>query len=360
MAHTGDEKQIGAVDGAPSTAAWLRTRTEMREGDATGAIAAGAACEVLEEFGAAWRAGKVSTVSARLVAAARVDGQDDLYRDYERFFVKHARAGDVRAVRKVCAQYRDEARAASGIGREPDTLTISALPPNRTRIVAELSGADAETVVTALHAFADPPSDGDERTQTQRYAAAMVRIANVALLHAPDGQQARADVSYVVHADTTGTIDRMTGAFTGPIPREDIERILCDCTVSRIVMGPRSEPLDVGRAQRTPPAPMRRAVVARDDGCRYPGCNRPPGWTDAHHVQHWTEHGPTATHNLVLLCDHHHKIVHQPGWHATFDRYDVHVFRPDGTEVHVTPPRPEGSRTRARHHAARNRTLTTP
>jgi hypothetical protein len=160
------------------------------------------------------------------------------------------------------------------------------------------------------------------------------------LAHAPDGRRARAGVIYTLHTKTDGTIDQTVGAFTGPIPREDVERLLCDCTVSRVVLDPDSRPLDVGRAQRTPPPSMRRAVIARDDGCRYPGCNRPPGWTDAHHVKHWTKDGITATDNLVLLCDHHHSVVHQPGWHATFDGISFQVFRPDGTQVIATTPRP--------------------
>jgi hypothetical protein len=354
MAHEGDRKEIGAVDGASTTAAWLRTRAEMREGDAKGAIAAGAACEVLAEFGAAWRAGKVSSASARFVAGARVEGQDDLFRDYERFFLKHATFGDVRAVRKTCAQYQNEARAAAGLMCEPDTLTITNTARNRSIYHADLCGTGAETLSTALHAYVDPPTEDDDRTEPQRYAAALVRIAEVALEHAPEGRRTRANVNYTLHTKLDGTIDRMVGAFTGSIPREQLERLLCDCTVSRVVLGPDSRPLDVGRAQRTPPPSMRRAVVARDDGCRYPGCNRPSGWTDAHHVEHWTKDGFTATDNLVLLCDHHHSVVHKPGWDATFDGFTFHVFRPDGTEVTATPPRPEGSRTRARHHAARN------
>jgi hypothetical protein len=333
MAHAGDVKQVGAADGAQSTAAWLRERAGMREGDAAGAVQAGAACEVLEEFGEAWRAGKVSTVSARLVAGARVDGQDDIYRDYQRFFLKHARAGDVKLVRKACAQYRDEARFAAGVERDPDTVTITSTPRCPAVIHSQLHGTGAETVVTALHAFADPPSEGDDRTQAERYAAALVRIAEVALLHAPKGRRARAGVNYTLHTKDDGSIDRVVGAFTGPIPREDVEKLLCDCTVSRVVLGPDSRPLDVGRAQRTPPPSMRRAVVARDDGCRFPGCNRPSGWTDAHHVVHWTKDGITATDNLILLCDHHHAVVHQPGWEVKFDGITVHVLKPDGTKV---------------------------
>ena len=81
------------------------------------------------------------------------------------------------------------------------------------------------------------------------------------------------------------------------------------------------------------PPPLRRALVVRDDGCRYPGCNRPPGWCDAHHVTHWVDGGPTAVDNLVLLCDRHHHVVHEPGWQLEFDGHDLRVLRPDGTEV---------------------------
>src|SRR5712691_8435043 len=47
---------------------------------------------------------------------------------------------------------------------------------------------------------------------------------------------------------------------------------------------------------------LRRALGARDGGCRFPGCDRPPGWTDAHHMEHWADGGATALSNTVLLC----------------------------------------------------------
>ena len=74
------------------------------------------------------------------------------------------------------------------------------------------------------------------------------------------------------------------------------------------------EPLSVGRARRTVPPAMRRALALRDKGCRFPGCDRPVEWTDAHHVQHWADDGPTELANLVLLCRRCHRRVHEGRW----------------------------------------------
>ena len=70
--------------------------------------------------------------------------------------------------------------------------------------------------------------------------------------------------------------------------------------------------LDVGRKTRTIPPALRRALEARDRGCRFPGCGL--RFTDAHHVRHWADGGPTRLENLVLLCRRHHRAVHEEGF----------------------------------------------
>jgi hypothetical protein len=84
------------------------------------------------------------------------------------------------------------------------------------------------------------------------------------------------------------------------------------------VLGSASQPLDIGRASRLIPASIRRALIARDGGCAFPGCDRPPGWCDAHHRIHWADGGDTAVCNLVLLCGHHHDSCHAGGWTINF------------------------------------------
>ena len=94
----------------------------------------------------------------------------------------------------------------------------------------------------------------------------------------------------------------------------DARRWACDCKIIPIVLGGDSEPLDVGRISRSVPLGIRRALVARDRGCAFPGCDRPPARCDAHHVRHWVDGGETSLGNCVLLCPTHHRHVHGTGW----------------------------------------------
>ena len=101
--------------------------------------------------------------------------------------------------------------------------------------------------------------------------------------------------------------------FTGPIPAERARQLACDAGISRIITAGASQPLDVGRRTRTVPTQLRRALAARDRGCKFPSCDRPVAWCDAHHRRHWADGGPTVLANLVLLCRLHHTMIHQ-GW----------------------------------------------
>jgi hypothetical protein len=118
----------------------------------------------------------------------------------------------------------------------------------------------------------------------------------------------------------------------GPIDHETVRRLACDASVTRIVFGPRSEPLDVGRRTSVVPSAIRRAVVARDRHCRFPGCDRPQGWCDAHHVRHWADGGPTSVGNLVLLCRRHHRLTHE-GFTLELVDGEPMFRRPDGTRI---------------------------
>lgn len=106
----------------------------------------------------------------------------------------------------------------------------------------------------------------------------------------------------------------------GVIPAEAARRLACDAGLSRIITRGRSEPLDVGRRTRTVPAALRRALVVRDGGCAFGGCDRPPSWCDAHHIIPWIDGGSTALANLILLCRRHHRFVHERGYRIVRNR----------------------------------------
>jgi hypothetical protein len=90
-----------------------------------------------------------------------------------------------------------------------------------------------------------------------------------------------------------------------------VRALACDSSVSRIVLGPDSEVIDVGRRTRTIPAALRRAIIARDRHCTHQGCERPARWCDVHHDIHWADGGPTSPGNCRLLCRFHHTLIHR-------------------------------------------------
>lgn len=113
----------------------------------------------------------------------------------------------------------------------------------------------------------------------------------------------------------------------GPIPGSVLARLACDSEVTRVVFGPSSQVIDASRAERTFSGPRRRAIVARDQTCRYPGCTAPPALGELHHVDHWAAGGRTDINAGILLCWYHHDLVHRRGISirpVTRRRVDVH------------------------------------
>jgi hypothetical protein len=189
------------------------------------------------------------------------------------------------------------------------------------RVDGDLDPDTGETLLTALRAVLDAEArsagDEDDRTPAQRRADALGEICRqwLDLAERPTVAGERPHVTVTVSPDalqdTPGTPSELD--HVGPVSPATARRLACDASVMRVVMDGRSEPLDVGRRSKVVPPAMRRAVIVRDRGCRFPGCDRPHTWCDAHHVVHWADGGPTAASNLLLLCRPHHRLVHRPG-----------------------------------------------
>jgi hypothetical protein len=97
--------------------------------------------------------------------------------------------------------------------------------------------------------------------------------------------------------------------------------------------GKNGESLSIGRKSRVIPPAMRRALKSRDAGCRFPGCAQ-TRFVDGHHIQHWSAGGHTSLHNLVLLCRHHHRLVHEGGFGCTRNAAGTVEFRtPEGALI---------------------------
>jgi hypothetical protein len=113
---------------------------------------------------------------------------------------------------------------------------------------------------------------------------------------------------------------------------ETVRRLGCDASVVRIIERD-GRPLSVGRRTRAIPPALRRALRAREDGCRFPGCTH-RRFLHAHHIKHWARGGETKLENLVNLCSHHHRLVHEGGFavERTGPR-SIRFCRPDGRPI---------------------------
>jgi hypothetical protein len=124
-----------------------------------------------------------------------------------------------------------------------------------------------------------------------------------------------------------------------PISIETVERIACNSGIVPIRFDSHGQAIDVGREQRLFTRRQRIGLAARDGGCRWPGCERPPGWTEAHHVEHWKrDDGKTNIDNGILLCRHHHLLLHDNHW----------KIAQRGAEYWLIPPREIDPRRTAR------------
>jgi hypothetical protein len=122
-----------------------------------------------------------------------------------------------------------------------------------------------------------------------------------------------------------------------------VRHLSCDAGVVRIVEDAKGQPLDVGRKTRTIAPALKRALSARDQGCRFPGCGA-TRHLHGHDIEHWANGGPTSLDNLVQLGPHHHRLVHERGFgvqalhnHARRARA-INFYRPDSSRIDDTVP----------------------
>ena len=189
-----------------------------------------------------------------------------------------------------------------------------------------LDPSSAATVRAAIDSLSKPTTS-DQLTSGQRQADALVQLAKNALDsgEVPTNGGQRPHVHILVSAATLAA--QRDGSGTppatleghGPVSAETARLFACDGEATRIVHGPDSEVLDLGRAARCVSPALHKALRFRDGGCAYPHCDRPVEWCDAHHIEHWSAGGTTSLDNLVLLCRRHHTEVHLKGIKLTLE-----------------------------------------
>ncbi|BCN79192.1 HNH endonuclease signature motif containing protein [Prescottella equi] len=186
----------------------------------------------------------------------------------------------------------------------------------------------------------DAPVEGGERPHLSLHvnASDLARSESAHEWVNPDGE-----------SDLFGDKDIARMPHTGPLSIATARRLACDCHLTPIVMDD-GVPLNLGRTSRTVSKKQRRALIARDHGCAFPGCGTPPAHCEGHHVKHWADGGPTDLDNLVLLCRYHHALLHHSHWDVRIGADRHPWFTPPSTVDPYKKPVP--AHNRAGPHAA--------
>jgi hypothetical protein len=327
-------------DGYLSMSAWLVHRLRIAWSVAGQQVRIARGLRRMPRTREALTAGEVSTSAASMLVSAREINAAEFVQ-VEETLVEAAVTLGARELRGAIDYWREavDRRSATGDAersRDRRRLHVSPALDGMVRVDGDLDPETGQVVITALRAVVTAASRDafDRSTTPQRRADALGEICRQWM----DGADRPSIAGERPHLTVTldlETLERRAGRRcrlddAGRLSADDARRVACDASVSRVITAGRTVPLEIGRRSALVPAALRRAVAVRDGGCRFPGCDRPPGWCDAHHVVHWAEGGQTALHNLVLLCRPHHRMVHQR-FSLRMDRGTPVFARPDGT-----------------------------
>jgi hypothetical protein len=357
----------GAEQGshAQSTAGWLHARLRAGRRQASGWVRTARALfrGPLGGTAQALAAGELSVAHAAVLAAGTDDLPPGAAAEAEPVLLETARRLDPPTLRKMLTHLHEVADPHSADERvrrqhERRGLWLSPTLAGMIAVDGLLDPEAGETLLSVLEPLARPTTVEDDRSGSQRRADALTELARRAL------EGGRLPQSGGVRPQVTVTVDLASllgqagvpggaGAWVGPLPAETVRRLACDGTLTRVMVtrhptedhdnggdhhpaqpdtapgdlaarlhatmallppalgGAPTQPLEVGRATRVVSPAQRTALAVRDGGCRYPGCDRPPAWCEAHHLRHWLHGGATDLENLVLLCRAHHRAIHE-------------------------------------------------
>ena len=258
--------------------------------------------------------------------------------------------------------------------QQAETLTWSTLPTGLVRLTADLSKGHAAIITHAIQALAAPtpapcdteqaPDSGrDTRSPGKRRSDALIELIDAAAraLHGPDRITTRpAQLVVTFDYDTlsqqvqdrldNGDLRRRPLLRAGRTDNGDLinpatlRTLACDADLIPMILARDGTPLDIGRRQRLFTGGLRRAIIERDRHCTYRGCDRPPGFCQAHHLISWWTGGHTSLNNAALLCQRHHTIVHRDRLTAKIT--DGHIiWDPTPGRMPLIPAHQPGPRT---------------
>ena len=323
VVHHAQKSGAHLVDGNITAASWIGRSCDMSVTSAADRLCVGEQLESLPKVSAALNSGEIGyqSVSALCHLRRQLGEKRELFDEEE--MLDLARRHTVFNLRRLCHVARHVADPDGFFNEAEESylrrgLHISQMSDGMYRVDGVLDPVTGASVKTASETLARRRGPEDDRSHSQRMHDAWGEIVTHAL---GQGTLPRRH-GVKPHINLTTTIEGVKNELGAPpaelelslpISTRTLERIACDCTMSRVLLAD-STVIDVGRATRVVSAPTMRALRVRDRGCRFPGCDRQVDWSSPHHIIHWARGGPGNLPNLVLLCHYHHRLVHEGGW----------------------------------------------
>jgi len=326
-----DERAGWLKWGLGNCAEWLHYRCDLSMNAAREKVRVAHALKTLPEVAAAFATGDLSYSKVR--AMTRVSGTHN-----ENELLSFALKTTTARVEERCRELR--CGTVDSLGGAQRAFANRSLRVSRNAergimtITIELPLETGELVEKALDKARDdsmPSAEFVDESWSARQADAMVSMASLYLSgNAEKTRNTSDDYLVTIHVEQTALA---AGIGRSSLPIESVKRLCCDGHAVVIGEYENGEPLNIGRKTRTVPTAIKRALVARDKSCAFPGCHH-TRFVDAHHIQHWSAGGETSLDNLMLLCSQHHKLVHEGGFAIERDYQDRWFFkRPDGRAV---------------------------
>jgi hypothetical protein len=326
-----DERAGWLQWGLGNCAEWLHYRCDFSMNAAREKVRVAHAMKTLPDIAAAFSSGRLSYSKVR--AMTRVVGAHN-----EEELLSFALKTTTARVEERCRELRcgtvdslDGAQRAFSsrslrVTRNADrgVMTISIDLPMETGELVEKALDKARDDSVSKAEFID-------ESWSARQADALVSMASSYLSGNVEKTRSTSDDYLVtIHVDQSALAN---GDGRSSLPIESVKRMCCDGHTVVLGESENGEPLNIGRKTRTVPTAIKRALIARDKACSFPGCHH-TRFVDAHHIRHWSAGGKTSLDNLMLLCSQHHKLVHEGGFRIERD-YQHHWFfkRPDGRAV---------------------------
>ncbi|MCU0309756.1 MAG: HNH endonuclease [Acidimicrobiales bacterium] len=378
------------VEGWRSPVGWLKANGGLTDREAKRLAVRALRLGRWPELAGLWFTGGVSGAQVDTVTALVPTHLVDLYADHDAE-VSPCLVG-LDAARTRIAVREWVLRAESVLAPDPAATDAPAPVDARVHLSRTMGGRGildgdldpltAELLTSALRVLERPDEPGGFRTAAERRGEALRAMTRfvldhhdsrgqrpgrqhphvVAVMDLPDlyaamlaalGVRTAADLDLLLAARPTSLVEEAllrhalvasTGAATAPdghrLPPAAVRELFGDGTTIERLVTARGRVLDHGRRIRLADGALRDALVVRDQGCRFPGCDASAEWIDAHHLRRWTDGGPTSLANLVGLCGSHHGVVHRQGWALTCARDGTLTFtRPDGISLTSPPPR---------------------